>query len=149
DNQTELINLQVLRPIASTADLFDQTRYLADSLEIKEQPEKRLSQVYTYFAKINPLINQDQVNNYKSFVYSIDATSEAAYNGIAAIKTIFSRWIPDGGRAIATTLNGVLLARFKDPPRRIKFDLLRSITDRSQNPVLRVGYQVQAWPLQD
>ena len=103
DNETQLINLQVLRPIASTAQLFDQSKYLVDSFAIKEQPEKRLSQVYTYFAKVNPLINQDQVNNYKSFVYSIDATSEAAYGGIAAIKTIFSRWIPDGGRAIATT----------------------------------------------
>jgi hypothetical protein len=149
DNQTQLINLQVLRPIPSTAQLFDQTRYLADSLQIKEQPEKRLSQVYTYFAKINPLINQDQINNYKSFVYSIDATSEAAYNGIAAIKTIFSRWIPDGGRSIATTLNGVLLARFKDPPRRVSFDLLRSLPDVTVNPTLGVGYQVQGWPIQD
>lgn len=145
DDINQHINLQVLRPIASNAFVYNADNYIASSLEVKEQPEKRLSQIYTYFAKLSPLVNEDQINNYRSTAYTTDAVSESRY-GSASIKKIYSRWIPDGGRAIATTLNGVLLARFKDPPRRISFDVLRG---SGSNPVFGVGYQIQGWPFQN
>jgi hypothetical protein len=142
---TAQINLQVLRPVSSDAFLFTPNNYMSRSLVIKEQPEKRLSQIYHYFAKLSPLVNDDQINNYRSTSFSIDSAAEAAY-GVSAIKKIYSRWIPNGGRAIADTVNSHLLSRFRDPPRRISFEVLRG---SGVTPTLGVGYQVQGWPLQN
>lgn len=146
DSINQLIKLQVLRPIASTADVFNADNYLADSLEVTEQPEKRLSQVYTYFAKINPLINDDQINNYRSTSFARDTAAEATYGGAPVIKKIYSRWIPDGGRSVADTLGTVLLARFRDPPRHVAFKVLRGSVAA---PILGTGYQIGGWPFQD
>lgn len=145
DDISQQIKLQVLRPIASTADIFDGATYLADSLAVTEQPEKRLSQVYTYFAKISPLVNEDQINNYRSTSFVRDTAAELAY-GTPVIKKIFSRWIPNGGRAVADSIGNVLLARFRDPPRRVAFDLLRGSIS---TPLLGVGYQIGGWQFQD
>lgn len=145
DAVNQQVKLQVLRPIADTADVFDGDNCMSGSLKVTEQPNKRLTQVYTYFAKLNALVTEDQLNNYRSTSYSIDATAEAAY-GTPVIKKIFSRWIPDGGRGVADTLGAVLLARFRDPPRRISFDVLRGSTTM---PILGAGYQVGGWPFQD
>ena len=144
DDIGQQIKLQVLRPVASTADVYNASNYLADSLQITEQPEKRLTQVYTYFAKINPLVPQDQENNFRSSAFTVDNEAEVVY-GTAAIKKIFSRWIPAGGRAVALSLNDVLLARFRDPPRRIAFNVLRG---SGITPTLGVGYQIGGWPFQ-
>lgn len=144
DDIGEQVRLLVLRPIASTADVYDQTNYLAGSLDITEQPEKRLTQIYTYFAKINPLVNDDQINNYRSTSFVTDTAAQASY-GTDVIKKIYSRWIADGGRAVADTLGQVLLARFRDPPRRIAFNILRG---SGVAPILGVGYQIGGWPFQ-
>ena len=131
DDIAQQIRLQVLRPVASTADVYDATNYLAGSLNVTEQPEKRLTQVYTYFAKINPLIANDQINNYRSTSFIKDAAAEVSY-GTPVIKKVYSRWIASGGRAVADTLGQLLLARFRDPPRRIAFGILRdSLTRRN------------------
>lgn len=144
DDVGQQVRLQVLRPISSTADVYDQTNYIAGTLKVEEQPEKRLTQVYTYFAKLNPLVAEDQLNNYRSTSNVVDAVAAASY-GTSVIKKVFSRWIPDGGRSVADTLGSVLLARFKDPPRRISFDLLRGSV---APPILGIGYQVGGWPFQ-
>jgi hypothetical protein len=145
DSITQQIKLQVLRPIPSTADIYDADRYLADTINVTEQPEKRLSQVITYFGKINPLINDDQINNYRSTSYIVDTAAEAAY-GSSVVKKIYSRWIADGGRSVADTLGNVLLARFRDPPRRIGLSILRGSIPA---PVLGTGYQIKGWQFQD
>jgi hypothetical protein len=145
DEVEQRINLQVLRAVSTEADIYDEDNIIAGSLEIREQPDKRLSQVYTYFGKINPLVKGDEEDNYRSTVLTIDSDAESEY-GTPAIKKVFSRWIPAGGRTIAETLNNKLLGRYVDPPRRFTFDLFRY---GGQTPLLGQGYQLQAWPLQD
>jgi hypothetical protein len=145
DSINQQIKLQVLRPIPDTADTYDGTIYLAGSLDVKEQPEKQLTQCYTYFAKINPLVNDDQINNYRSTSHVIDSTAESSY-GVQKIKKIFSRWIPAGGRSVADSIGNVQVSRFRDPPRRVAFDLLRGSVD---TPMLGVGYQVGGYPFQN
>ncbi len=147
DDIEEQVKLQVLRPVPTDSDVFSGDNYLAGSLAITEQPEKRLTQVYTYFAKLNPLVQEDQLNNYRSTSYVVDASAESDY-GTAVIKKIFSRWIPDGGRAVADTLGAVQLARFRDPPRRINIDVLRG-SIAPPDPLLGVGYQIEGWPFQE
>jgi hypothetical protein len=144
DDVNEQIRLQVLRSIPTTSDFYDEDNMMMGTLQVQEQPDKRVSQVYTYFAKINPLVNADQIDNYASTVFSTDAAAELAY-GSASIKKIFSRWIPTGGRAVATALNTITLARFVTPPRLVVFDVLRG---SEAAPQLGLGYQIQGWPFQ-
>ncbi len=141
----EQIQLQVLRSISTASGIYNGENIIADSLDVREQPDKRLSQVYTYFGKINPLVNEDQINNYRSTALTIETQAEIDY-GSPAIKKIYSRWIAAGGRAVADRLNEILLGRFRDPPRRFNFDLLRYSVD---NPVLGAGYQLGGWAFQD
>lgn len=145
DDSEELIRLQVLRSISTLADSFTEDNTLEDTLEIREQPDKRISQIYTYFAKINPLLKQDQIENYRSTARIVDAAAELDYGG-AVIKKIFSRWIPAGGRSIADRLNEIQLGRYVDPPRRFNFHLMKYA---GQDPLLGTGYRLAAWPLQD
>ncbi len=146
DDVDQQIRMQVLRGIVTEADVFDQDNTLQGSLEVREQPEKRISQVYTYFGKINPLVKEDQLENYRSTALMIDSDAELEYGGAPVIKKIFSRWIPAGGRSVADRLNEIQIGRFRDPPRRFSFELFRYA---GQDPALGGGYQLGGWPFQD
>lgn len=142
------IRLQVLRAISTEADDFTADEYLESSLAVKEQPDRRISRAVTYFAKINPLVKEDQLNNYRSMANTPEADAELAEDdyGSPAYKVITSRWIPAGGRSIADRCNTNQFGRYRDPPRRFNFDVMR---DAGQDPVLGVGYQLEGQPFQD
>ena len=145
DDIGQQIRLQVIRQIPTGADVYNEQNTLIGSLEVAEQLDRRLSQIYFYFAKINPLVADDQIDNYRSTALTRDAQAEIDYGG-AAIKKIFSRWVPTGGRTVAETASRNLLSRFVNPPRRVNFDLLRySVTA----PALGGGYQLRGYPFQD
>lgn len=124
DESELLLRLQVVRPIPTTAAVFDETTIVAGSIRTKEQPERRISDVLTYFAQRNPLRPIDEEDNYRSAILSVDAEAIDDYNG-RSNKIIRSRWIPFGARSVAERLNKLLLQRFRDPPRRINFDTWR------------------------
>lgn len=145
-DEAEVIRLQVLRGIDTSAVLLSENVVRESSLIIDEQPDKRLSQVLTYFGQINPLTSLTDTSNYRSSELTVDDDAEGNY-GSAAIKTIYSRWIPAGGRAVATRLNELLLARYRDPPRKCKLELLRDSVDPA--PELGQGFRLEAWPIQD
>lgn len=143
DDLQQKIRLQVLRSVPATADTFTQdTNILEGTLQLSEQPEKRISEVWTYFDQRNPC-EPLQEDNFKSIAVTTDLQRATDY-GSTAIKKILSRWIPNGGRSIALRLNDVQLARYKDPPRRFSFDLFYGTTAE-----LGGGYRVGAWALQD
>lgn len=142
---TQLIRLQVLRGIPTTAAVFDEDNTLEGSLTITEQPNSRISQVLTYFGQRDPLAPIDEERNFRSAVLTIDGDAELAY-GTSMIKKIFSRWIAFGARGVAVRLNDLILGRFRDPPRRFTFNLFRH---GPENPELGGGYRLAAWPIQD
>jgi HAE1 family hydrophobic/amphiphilic exporter-1 len=86
--------------LATTAATFSESNILRSSLRTREQPEKRVSQVWTYFGQRDPTKSLEDVDNYKSSALTIDPQAEADY-GSAAIRKIFSRWIGEGGRDVA------------------------------------------------
>lgn len=137
------IRLQVLRAILTTAARFTPETWLEGSLTTREQHDKRLSQVWTYFGQRNPLESRDDPDNYRSVAATVDLEKQTDY-GAASIKKIFSRWIPAFGRTVATRLNAILLGRFADPPRRFNFSLFRG-----ESVSLGGGYRLEAWPFQD
>lgn len=146
DDIAQKIRLQVLRGIVTDAALFTPDNTIAGSLTVKEQPDKRISQVLTYFGQINPLKQLSDLDNYRSSSLVIDEDAEEDYGG-PVIKKILSRWIPaTGGRTVADRLGTILLSRYRDPPRRLTFDLGRYAgTDVS----LGGGYRVSAHCFQD
>ncbi len=144
DENARLMRLIVLREIPDDAARFDDETVLDGSLRIAEQPNNRLSQVWTYFAQINPLRSATEPDNFRSIAVTVDVEAETDY-GSPAIKKIFSRWIPAGGRTVASRVNDIQLGRFRDAPRKFTFDLFRYSVER---PQIGLGYQIEAWPLQ-
>lgn len=138
DEAERLVRLQVVRPIPTTADVFDESSIIEGSIKTKEQPESRVSDVLTYFAQRNPLRPVDESDNYRSAILTADVEAIDEYNG-RANKIIHSRWIPFGARSVAERLNNLILQRFRDPPRRINFDVWRH---GSSNVLLGGGYQI-------
>lgn len=145
DDLNQQIRLQVLRAIPPQATTFDDGNTLAGTLRNKEQPDKRLSQVWTYFAQRDPLRPIDDADNYRSVALTVDLQAQTDY-GTPAIKKIYSRWIPALGRTVALRLNALQIGRYRDPPRLLSFDLFRY---GPVVPVLGGGYNVQSWHFQD
>lgn len=146
DDLSQLIQLQVIRGISTDVDTFTEANVLRGSLRSQEQPDKRLSQVWTYYGLVNPLEPIDDPNNYRSIAASINLDAETAY-GLPSIKKVFSRWVAAFGRSVALRVGDNLIARFTDPPRKFNFDVFRS--EGQTLPALGGGYQLSAWPLQD
>ena len=146
DPLSEQIFLTALRPVSSTASLYDEDVILRGSYSATDQPKKRVSQVWTYYNLINPLGRLDDVSNYRSAVALIDPDStEAEHGGQAAIKKVFSRWIDSGGRPAAERLNSLLYARYSTAPRKLSWDVYCG----TDCPSLGRGARLSHWSLQD
>ena len=140
-----LINLQVLRTIASSASVIDETVIVQDTLSIADQPDKRASQIWTYFGQRDPTRPVDEESNFTNIEVTIDAEAEEDY-ATSAIRKIYSRWIAAGGSTTADRLGQILLSRYNPAPRKFAFKLFES---GSLAVVPGTGYRISALPLQD
>lgn len=145
DDLNQKIRLQVLRAIPTNATALDETNVLENSFQIKDQSALRVTEVWTYYGQINPLLAVDRVDNYRSTLATVALQTESDY-GASAIKTIYSRWIPAFGSQIAERVNDIQIARYKQPPRNITLELHRY---GDVTPELGVGYNMGSWVLQD
>lgn len=118
------IRLQVLRGVSTDAFKYDQTNVLSGTMSITEQPDKRITQVWTYYGVRNPLSPLDQQDNFRSGLVTVDLETELLHGG-SVIKTIYADWIPAFGRQTAQRINDLQIGRFKNPPRRVTFETLR------------------------
>ena len=148
DDEVELIHLQVLQEATNISYEYNEENILEGSLQIKEQPEKRISQVWNYYGQINPLKSISDIDNYRSTLATVDAQSQADY-GQAAIKKIYSRWIPELAQVVASRVNALQIGRFVNPPRRISLSIFR--TPSGEVPVPQFGefYRIKGRPIQD
>lgn len=137
--------LQSLRPVESGARLYSEDHMMVGSFKAAEQPQRRISEVWTYFGLRNPLEPLDEASNYKAAIATVDPEAGADY-GQPAIKRIFSRWISDNNRGAAARLNSMLLARYRDAPRKFSFSLYNTI---EEVPSLGGGFRLDHWTLQD
>ena len=136
------IQIQVLRNIPMASLPYTDDFMLAGSFNQEDQPEKRVSQVWFYYGKINPLEGEDDPSNYRTTLATVSLESEDNY-GEAAIKKIFSRWIIQFGRAQAERVSSLILSRFSDPPKKYKFTLLQNPI--IQRPTLGAGYFLESF----
>jgi hypothetical protein len=145
DDSSQKINLSVLRQISTSATTVSEEIVNSGSVTTKEQPDKRLSQIWTYYALINPLVDITDTSNFRSVELALAAQLEADY-GTPSVKQIFSRWIPQFGRSIATRLNTLILGRYQVPPRLFSFESFGPISDYL---TLGGGYNMQFRTLRD
>lgn len=124
DDLAQKIRLQVLRQLTVGSAALTPENTIEGTLKVAEQPKKRLSQIWVYFGRINPLKSLTEIDNYRSTSISTDEDAEEDY-GTPVIKKIYSRWIPALGRTVADRLGAIQLGRFRDPPRKLSFDLAR------------------------
>ena len=144
DDDTNQIKLRTLRPVVPGDELVTDHSLIGGTLRVTDQPSKRVSQVWTSFAQLNPLEDLDRQANFGSGVVTIDAQSEIDH-GMPAIYKINSRWLAAGNRSGASRLNAQILSRYRDPPRSFQFSV-----DRFQNTLrLGRGFNLQSWCLQD
>lgn len=142
----QTVGLRAIRGIPSNAATFNEDNYLKDSFDAQEQPDARISQILFYFGQINPLTSLTDNQNFASLAVTTDADAESNY-GAASILEVYSRWVPQGGRTTADRISAILLARYVDPPRSFKFQLLRQSVPIE--PALADGFQIEARSLQD
>jgi len=145
DDITKLIRIRTLREVSAAADVFDDSVIISSSYNAKDQPGKRVSQVWTYYGLKNPLEGVDDAKNYRSAVATVDPDGLTDY-GEESIRTIFSRWIPAFGRSAAATLNDLILSRYASPPRSFGFRLMRS--EGGVEPSPGGGYRLSTLMLQ-
>lgn len=143
DDVGEEIRLQVLRAISTTAETFNESNTVDGTLQAREQPGKRISQVWCYFGILNPLKGVSDPDNFRSTAIRVDLDSEE--DAGLAIKKIFSRWIPFGGLTIADRVTAIQLGRFSTAPRHFAFELYRR---GAETPVLGEGCRLFGPPMQ-
>jgi hypothetical protein len=141
DDRARKIKLQVLREISTSADIFGEDRILEGSLKVKEQPLKRISQIWSYYGQRDPTDAAAKEDGYRAALASVDLALEDAY-GSAAVTKIQCRWIET--LSAAERLNQIQLSRFRDPPRSFSFGL-----KFDEQVTLAGGYQLTWWANQN
>jgi len=140
DDSARLLRFRVLRAVSDTASIYTDDLIKAGSFSVKDQPDKRVSQVWTFYGQLNPLEKLDDSSNYANSLATVAPQSEQDY-GSPAIKRIFSRWIPRAGGDAASRLNDLILSRYTQPPRLFTWGLQRS--DLLVEPSLGGGYRLE------
>lgn len=146
DEIGETLQLQVLRNVTKGSFVYNDDFMLAGSFKQREQPDKRVSQVWTYYGQINPLESQDDPRNYRNTLLTVNQASELNW-GEPAVKKVYSRWMTQFALSAAERLNTLVLSRFAEPPRMFEFNLLRD--SGTPLPPLGSGLQLQSFFNQD
>lgn len=134
------INLDPLAPVSS-GTVVDADIILADTFDVQEQPDKRVSQVWVYYRRGDVTQQLDETSNYARVL--VDVADNASNYPQQSIKKIFSRWIDS--RTAAERLAALQIARYSLPPRRFSFDLFQG----DGLPSLASGVSVGHWRLVD
>lgn len=141
DDRAQRVRLQVLREISTDTDTFTEDRIIAGSLKVREQPGKRISQVWTFYGERDPTDRGADQDNYRSALADVDLEAETEY-GSAEIDQISARWVET--ETTASRLNAIKLSRFRDPPRLFEFDLVTG-----EQIALATGYTLEWWANQN
>lgn len=133
DERTQTIPFEAQRPEASPITLTWENDILQGSYREMAHPEQRASQFIVYYRPRSWVSGLSDSTNYESAKQYIDAQRELQYGGKPVVRQMFSRWIDSD--ALAITLAGVYVGRFRDVRRKISFQLA--------SPVVWTGDQVR------
>lgn len=123
DDKANVIQfVAVKEPPDSAQPLTWQDHIVADSFDVQDDPDARVTRVFVYFGQFDPTKKLDEPSNYQQTFIRIDPTAETNYGG-SKIKTVFSRWISSVNKAAAIRLSARIGRRFYNTPRRVSFAL--------------------------
>jgi hypothetical protein len=146
DDLAQKIRFQALRKILTTAGRITPSNVDEDSLTIREQPTKRLSEMMVNYGLRSPLHPLGEFTSYRESRFLRSGQAAEDY-GAPAFKEVFSRWIARFQTNTASRVGAVQIGRFRDPPRKFSFSMFR------QEGGLVVeqggGYLLAGWPMQD
>lgn len=130
DLQAKKIAVKALRQFIPTLTINDDY-ILAGSISSKPQYNKRISQVWTYYGKKNPLEAQNKKDNYGSIYASLTKNPVVALeNSPQSIKEVYSRFITTANQPAAQAINEILLSRYETAPRQISLKIPPTIAPR-------------------
>lgn len=141
DDQAQLIRLQVLREIATDAATFNADNIIEGSLQTREQPDTRISEIWTWYGQRNPTQTVTDRDNYRATLATVDLQRATDY-GSSSVREITARFIQTFNSV--QRLNGIQISRYRDPPRRFSFQLFHD-----QVVQLGGGYRLDWWANQD
>jgi len=124
DERDQEIKLRALRAVFGdqVTSINDSSHILKNTIELKQNPKERMSQVWVFFQQRDPTQKLDEEKNYRRIRIRVDADAESGLQyGEQRIKKIYSRWIQTDAVAIQT--NTRLLTRFRDTPEYFGFRL--------------------------
>lgn len=130
DLQSKKIAVKALRQFIPFMTVNDDY-ILPGSISSKPQYNKRISQVWTYFGKRNPLEAQNKKDNFGSIYASItDNPVVNLENSPQSIKEIYSRFITTANQPAAEAINKSILSRYETAPRQIALKLPPGVAPR-------------------
>lgn len=141
DDRAQKIRLQVLREISTDTDTFTEDRIIAGSMSVKEQPDKRISQIWTYYGQRDPTDGGAKEDGFRAALATVDLETEDEY-GTPMVVKIQARWIET--LSAAERLGQIQISRFRDPPRNFSFAIAFD-----EDVALATGYQLEWWANQD
>jgi hypothetical protein len=148
ETSTGAIEFVVLRAGAVSPIVTDNT-IIDGTFRHKRQDSKRASQLWVYYGMKNPAEDVDDTRNYHSRVIIGDLASEGPdQHDSAAVRKVFSRFIPQGGRQSAQRCGERLLAMYRDPPLEVEF-AQASGTEEAEAIQLARYFGLRAAELQD
>lgn len=145
DPLAQKLRMKVIRAVPITAQEVSEDNVLNKTFEPVDQPEKRCSRCWVYYAQNDPTKRFDDLDNYRSVARVEDPDDTEAIYGQPAIRKIFATGIAAGGSALASRIANLVVGRFANPPRRLKFSKFRG----DLVPELGEGIQVDWSTLQD
>lgn len=124
NTRTQQVVFDVLRPNPATGLAIGPDEILANSFRQIDQPKKRFSQVWVFYGKRNIFEGDEPTNYYSAVIYPADDNQYET----ESIKKIYSKWIPSPARSVATDVAARAIARYKFPPRALRFSLFAQNT---------------------
>lgn len=123
DAVAEKLRLISLAPPAGSFAVSDDNM-IADSFDVDEQPDKRVTRIWVDYAQRNPALRGDEQSNYRRG--AVNLADNAGDYEQDSIKRIQSRWIGINNGVAAERLTDMQIARYKIPPRKFRFELFRN-----------------------
>ena len=121
DEVNQLIIPKSIAPELTVNELTDDTELVMGSIDVSDDPTKRISQVWFYYGQRDPTA-QDKAENYRYLYIQPDLEAEGVDEyGEQKIKTVMSRWLTTSGPVIKTAYRSLIFLR--DNPRTVKFSL--------------------------
>lgn len=125
DEVRSKIIFRALRPASSaSAQLTDDASFLADSVQIQDKPDQRISEAVVHFGQRNPTESLDKRSNYAATYVLIGDGESVNKHGQARIREVFARFIPSSGRTAAQQVADAIIQRFDEIPKQIDFRCL-------------------------